>query len=91
MYVALQNDAHLESKNIPKLLMEIAGAAGWATLTNLNKLVPFYPLCFFLGEEFFFLFFKALPKKGAFIIYLFALQGPQSLQCARDSLARYLN
>jgi hypothetical protein len=43
-----------------------------------------------LGEEFVFLFFKALPKKGAFIIY-FALQGPQSLQCATESLARYLN
>jgi hypothetical protein len=54
MYVALQNDAHLESKNIPKLLMEMAGAAGWATLTNLNKLVPFFPLCFLLGEEFVF-------------------------------------
>jgi hypothetical protein len=44
-----------------------------------------------LGEEFFFLFLKALPKKGAFIISLFALQGPQSLQCVRESLARYLN
>jgi hypothetical protein len=56
MYVALQNDAHLEPKNIPKLLMEIAGAAGWATLTNLKKTSSFFPLCFFLGEEFFFLF-----------------------------------
>jgi hypothetical protein len=53
MYVALQNDAHLEPKNIPKLLMEIAGAAGWATLKNLKKLVPFFPLCFFVGINFF--------------------------------------
>jgi hypothetical protein len=56
MYVALQNDAHLESKNIPKLLMEIAGAAGWATLTNLKKLVPFFPFASSWERNSFFFF-----------------------------------
>ncbi len=91
MYVALQNDAHLESKEYTQITNGNSRRSWLSYFDKPQKTSSFFPLCFFLGEEFFFLFFTALPKKGALIIYLFALQGPQSLQCARESLARYLN